>query len=268
MDPSLIAALLVLGAFTGFAAGLLGIGGGMLMVPFMSMVLDAVGVPHDEVVKVAIATSLTTIVFTSASSVRAHQRRGAVRWDVVRALAPGILVGSLLGAQIAHAVPGRALAACFGLFIGWSALRMLTSRPPAPDRGLPGPAGMFAAGGVIGALSALLGAGGAFMTVPYLVRRNVPLIGAVASSAACGFPIAVAGAAGYAWAGRHVDLPAGTLGYVYLPALACVSAASVLTAPLGARLAHALPVRTLRRIFAALLSALAAYMLWRAARGT
>ncbi|RPH46649.1 MAG: sulfite exporter TauE/SafE family protein [Burkholderiales bacterium] len=267
MDPMLIAALLVLGAFTGLAAGLLGIGGGMLMVPFMSMVLDAVGVPHDEVVKVAIATSLTTIVFTSVSSVRAHQRRGVVRWDIVRALAPGILVGSLLAAQVAHAVPGRALAAFFGLFIGWSALRMLSSRPPAPDRDLPGAPGMFAAGGVIGALSALLGAGGAFMTIPYLVRRNVPLIGAVASSAACGFPIALAGAAGYAWAGRHVALPGGTLGYVYLPALACVSAASVLTAPLGARLAHALPVRTLRRIFAGLLSALATYMLWRAVRG-
>jgi uncharacterized membrane protein YfcA len=268
MALSLIAALLVLGAFTGFAAGLLGIGGGMLMVPFMSMVLDAVGVPHDEVVKVAIATSLSTIVFTSASSVRAHQQRGAVRWDIVRAFAPGILVGSMLAAQLAHAVPGRLLAAAFGLFIGWSALRMLSSRPPSPDRELPGPAGMLAAGGVIGALSALLGAGGAFMTVPYLVRRNVPMIGAVASSAACGFPIALAGAAGYAWAGRHVALPGGTLGYVYLPALACVSAASVLTAPMGARFAHRLPVLTLRRIFAGLLSGLAAYMLWRAARGT
>lgn len=267
MVPSLIAALLVLGAFAGLAAGMLGIGGGMLMVPFMSMVLDAVGMPHDEVVKVAIATSLTTIVFTSVSSVRAHHKRGAVRWDIVRALAPGILVGSLLAAQLAHAVPGRLLAAFFGLFVGWSAVRMLSSRPPSPDRELPGTPGMLAAGSVIGALSALLGAGGAFMTVPFLVRRNVPLIGAIASSAACGFPIAVAGAAGYAWAGRHVDLPGGTFGYVYLPALACVSAASVFTAPVGARLAHTLPVRTLRRIFAGLLSVLAAYMLWRAGRG-
>lgn len=267
MTLPIVVALLVLGAFTGFAAGLLGIGGGMLMVPFMSMALDAVGFPHDEVVKVAIATSLTTIVFTSISSVRAHHARGAVRWDIVRALAPGILAGALLAAQLAHAVPGRALAAFFGLFIGWSALRMISSRPPSPDRQLPGAAGMFAAGGAIGALSALLGAGGAFMTVPFLARRNLPMISAVASSAACGFPIALAGAIGYAWAGRDLELPAGTVGYLYLPALACISAASVTTAPWGARVAHALPTRTLRRIFAVLLLSLAAYMISRALRG-
>lgn len=266
MTVTIVVALLVLGAFTGFAAGLLGIGGGMMMVPFMSMVLDAIGFPHDEVVKVAIATSLTTIVFTSISSVRAHHARGAVRWDVVRSLAPGILAGSLLAAQLAHAVPGRALAAFFGLFIGWSALRMFSSRPPSPDRQLPGAAGMFGAGTAIGALSALLGAGGAFMTVPFLARRNLPMIAAVASSAACGFPIAVAGAIGYAWAGRDLHLPAGTVGYIYLPALACISVASVTTAPWGARVAHALPTRTLRRVFAVLLMTLAAYMLWRAVR--
>lgn len=267
MTPVLVVALLLLGAFTGLAAGMLGIGGGMLMVPFMSMLLDHIGFPKDEVVKVAIATSLTTIVFTSASSVRAHHARGAVRWDVVRALAPGILAGSLLAAHFAHAVPGRALAGFFGLFIGWSALKMIAGRPPAPERALPGAAGMAAAGGAIGALSALLGAGGAFITVPFLVRRNVPPISAVASSAACGFPIALAGALGYMWAGRDLVLPAGTLGYLYLPALACISAASVTTAPLGARLAHSLPTRTLRRIFAALLAALAVYMLTRALRG-
>lgn len=267
MTFALVVAMLALGAFAGLAAGLLGIGGGMLMVPFMSMLLDRIGFPHDEVVKVAIATSLTTIVFTSVSSVRAHHARGAVRWDVVRTLAPGILAGSLLAAQLAHAVPGRALAAFFGLFIGWSALKMIAGRPPSPGGRLPGPAGMAAAGCGIGALSALLGAGGAFVTVPFLVRRNLPMISAVASSAACGFPIALAGAVGYAWAGRHLDLPSGTLGYVYLPALACIAAASVTTAPIGARLAHALPARTLRRIFAGLLAALAVYMLWRALRG-
>jgi uncharacterized membrane protein YfcA len=267
MDPLLVVALLCLGAFTGLAAGLLGIGGGMVMVPFMALALDSIGFPHGEVVKVAIATSLTTIVFTSISSVRAHHARGAVRWDVVRAFAPGILVGSLLAAQAAHLVPDRVLAAFFGLFIGWSALRMLSSRPPRPDRELPGPPGMFGAGAAIGALSALLGAGGAFMTVPFLVKRNVPILNAVASSAACGFPIAVAGTIGYAWAGWSVPLPPHTLGYVYLPALACISAASVTTAPLGARLAHSLPTATLRKLFAVLLLALAAYMLRRAVRG-
>ena len=119
MDPLIVAGLLVLGAFTGFAAGLLGIGGGMLMVPFMTMMLERIGFPADQVVKVAIATSLTTIVFTSMASVRAHHRRGAVRWDAVRSLAPGILVGSLIGAQIAGAIPGKALGLCFGLFLGF-----------------------------------------------------------------------------------------------------------------------------------------------------
>jgi uncharacterized membrane protein YfcA len=266
MTLSLVVALLTLGAFTGLAAGLLGIGGGMLMVPFMTMALDAIGFPHDDVVKVAIATSLTTIVFTSVSSVRAHHARGAVRWDVVRTLVPGILAGSLVAAQLAHLVPGRVLTAFFGLFIGWSALRMLSARKPPVDRQLPGTGGMLVAGGVIGALSALLGAGGAFITVPFLVRRNLPMLNAVATSAACGFPIAFAGTVGYAWAGWSASLPEHTVGYVYLPALACISAASVTTAPLGARLAHALPTATLRRVFAALLIALATYMLWRAVR--
>jgi uncharacterized membrane protein YfcA len=265
MDPPIIAALLALGAFTGLAAGLLGIGGGMLMVPFMTMLLERVGFAAGDVVKVAIATSLTTIVFTSMSSVRAHHARGAVRWDVVRALAPGILVGSLVAAQVAGAVPGRALAAFFGLFIGWSALSMAGSRATGADRPLPGAAGMFGAGAGIGALSAVLGAGGGFMTVPFLARRGVSMQHAVASSAACGFPIALAGTLGYVWAGRGVQLPGGTIGYIYLPALACISAASVLTAPWGARIAHALPRRTLQSVFAGLLLALAAYMLWRAA---
>lgn len=263
MDPLIILALLVLGAFTGFAAGLLGVGGGMLMVPFMTMLLTHVGFPAEQVVKVAIATSLTTIVFTSISSVRAHHRRGAVRWAAVRGLAPGILAGSLLGAQLAGAVPGRLLGAFFGVFLGYSASKMLWGAPPRPEGELPSNAGLFGMGGVIGALSAVLGAGGGFLTVPFLVKRNVPMQAAVASSAACGFPIALAGTLGYIWAGRHLQLPAGTLGYVYLPALAVISTSSVLTAPLGAKVAHAMPTATLKKVFAALLGALSLYMLGR-----
>ena len=118
MDISLILGLLVLGAATGFLAGLLGIGGGMVTVPFMAMLLSAQGFPVAETVKVAIATSLTTIVFTSMSSVRAHHRRGAVRWDLVRLLAPGILLGALCAAQLAGWLPDRWLAAFFGVFVG------------------------------------------------------------------------------------------------------------------------------------------------------
>ena len=264
MDLTLILALLVLGAATGFLAGLLGIGGGMVMVPFMTMLLATQPIPAAETVKVAIATSLTTIVFTSMSSVRAHHRRGAVRWDLVRLLAPGILGGALLGAQVAGWMPGRVLAGFFGVFVGYSALQMLRGGRAEATGRLPGPAGMLGMGGAIGGISSLVGAGGGFITVPFLTRGQVPIHHAVATSAACGFPIALAGTLGYMWAGRGLDLT-GSVGYVYLPALLCIASASVLTAPLGARAAHALPTATLRKVFALVLLALAAYMLSKAA---
>ncbi len=267
MDIFLIVAFLALGALTGFAAGLLGIGGGMVLVPFVTMLLAAKGFPAEHVVKVAIATSLATILFTSVSSVRAHAQRGAVRWDIAKTLAPGILVGALAGAQVAASLRSSWLAVGFGVFVGLMATRMLRQRPARAGRALPGAPGRFAAGTVIGAAGAILGAGGGFVTVPFLTRANVRIHEAVATSAACGFPIALAGALGYAWAGRGLEMPAGTVGYLYLPALASIVATSVLTAPLGARAAHAMPVERLRRVFAALLYALASYMLWKGLRG-
>src|SRR5690606_14352888 len=213
--------------------------------------------------KVAIATSLTTILFTSLSSVRAHARRGAVRWDIARTLAPSIVLGSLVGAQIAALLPGRVLAIGFAVFVGFMATQMLFGRKQPADRVLPGALGMASMGGVIGVLSALAGAGGGFITVPFLTRANVRIHEAVATSAACGFPIALAGTIGYVAAGWNVELPAGTIGYVYLPALAAVVTTSVLTAPLGAKTAHALSVDRLRRLFALLLYVLAAYMMWK-----
>ena len=260
---ALIASFLVLGAFTGFAAGLLGIGGGMLLVPFLTMLLTSQGFPLGQIVKIAIATSLATILFTSLSSVRAHARRGAVRWDIAKLLAPGIVVGSMLGAQIAALLPGSVLAIGFGVFVGAMATRMLMPKSTQTGRTLPGTVGMLGMGGTIGVLSALAGAGGGFITVPFLTRANVRIHEAVATSAACGFPIALAGTAGYIVAGWNVALPAGTIGYIYLPALATVVAVSVLTAPLGAKAAHALSVDRLRRLFAMLLYVLAAYMMWK-----
>lgn len=264
MEIGSIALLIVLGAAVGFVAGLLGIGGGMLMVPFMTMLLTAQGFPSDAIIKVAIATSLTTILFTSLSSVRAHHLRGAVLWPVVASLAPGILFGSLIGAQIAAYMPNRLLAVLFAVFIGFSAVQMLLNRKPKATRQLPGSVGMFGAGSGIGALAALVGAGGGFVSVPFMAWCNVPIRTAVATSAALGFPIALAGSIGYAIAGWNVPLPSWTLGYIYLPALVCIAIASVLTAPAGARTAHALPTDKLRRIFALVLFSLAAYMMWKA----
>lgn len=263
-DPLLVLQLAVLGTGTGFLAGLLGIGGGMIMVPFLTMILTAQGFPADYTVKMAVATSLATITFTSLSSVRAHHSRGAVLWPVVRMLAPGILVGSVLGAQVAVALPGKWLGILFAIFVGFSATQMFLGRKPKPTRTLPGPAGTFGAGTFIGVLSALVGAGGGFISVPFMTWCNVRIHDAVGTSAALGFPIALAGTLGYVWAGMGMQqMPPGSVGYLYLPALVIISVASVLMAPLGARTAHRMDVRPLKKVFGLLLYALAAYFLLR-----
>lgn len=262
----LVVELLILGSFTGFLAGLLGVGGGMLMVPFMTLLLSAKGMPAAYVVKMAIATSLATICFTSIASVRAHHQRGAVLWPVAKLLAPGIVVGSLLGAQIAKALPAQVLAILFALFVSFSALQMLIDKKPKATRQLPGTAGMLTAGGTVGLLASLVGAGGAFVSVPFMTWCNVKIHNAVATSAALGFPVAVAGTLGYVIAGWSLhDMPPGALGFIYLPALVVISIASVVTAPIGARTAHRMDMRQLKRVFACLLFGLAGYMIWKAA---
>lgn len=267
IDLGLVLECLALGATAGFLAGLLGVGGGMMMVPFLTMILTRRGVTPDAAVKIAIATSMATILFTSISSLNAHRRLGTIRWDAVRGFAPGILVGGLIGGLgIFAALRGRALAGFFAAFVGWSAWRMLRGGAPAARRELPGFAGMAGVGAAIGGLSGLVGAGGAFMSVPFMVWCNVPMHRAVGTSAALGFPIALANTLAYVIAGWHEPSPLpGVVGYLYLPALAVISLASVSTAPLGARTSRALDVRQLRRVFAVLLFALAGYMAWRAA---
>ncbi|TFZ07894.1 sulfite exporter TauE/SafE family protein [Ramlibacter humi] len=261
----LLLELAALGIGTGFLAGLLGIGGGMIMVPFLTIILDARGVPADLTVKMAIATSMATIIFTSISSVRAHHKRGAVRWDIVKALAPGIVIGSLIGSLGVFALlKGNVLAIVFGLFVGFSATQMFLDKKPKPTRQMPGTAGTVAAGGVIGFISGLVGAGGGFISVPFMAWCNIAIHNAVATSAALGFPIAVANVAGYVASGLKVaNLPPASFGYIWLPGLVVIAACSVFTAPLGARAAHALPVGKLKRVFATILYLLAAYMLYK-----
>ncbi len=265
LEPLLILELALLGIGTGFLAGLLGIGGGMLMVPFITIIMSSRGVGPDLAVKMAIATSMATIIFTSISSVRAHHKRGAVRWDIVKRLAPGIVLGSLVSSLGVFALlKGSWLAVFFGLFVSFSATQMFLDKKPKPTRQMPGTSGQLAAGGVIGFLSGLVGAGGGFISVPFMTWCNVAIHNAVATSAALGFPIAVANVAGYIISGQGVqNLPAGSFGYIWLPALAVIALASVFTAPLGARAAHALPVGKLKRVFASILYLLAAYMLWK-----
>ncbi|MEP6823688.1 MAG: sulfite exporter TauE/SafE family protein [Ramlibacter sp.] len=264
IEPRLILELLLLGAGTGFLAGLLGIGGGMLMVPFVTIILTAKGFPTEYTVKMAVATSLATICFTSLSSVRAHHKRGAVLWPIVRVLAPGIVLGSLIGAQVAVALPSKVLSVLFATFVAFSATQMFLDRKPKPTRTLPGPLGTFGMGGVIGLLSALVGAGGAFVSVPFMTWCNVKIHDAVGTSSALGFPIALAGTLGYVWAGQSLpQMPPGAIGYLYLPGLVVISLASMGTAPLGARLAHSMDIRPLKKVFAAVLYVLAAYFLLR-----
>lgn len=259
----LVVELLALGLVGGFLAGLLGVGGGMMMVPFITAIVSHRGVPPALAVKIAIATSMATILFTSLSSLRAHHRLGAVRWDLVRRLTPGVVAGGLLAGAGAFALlKGQGLALFFAAFIGWSALNMWRDRKPQPGRALPGTPGLLGAGGVIGFLSGLLGAGGAFVAVPFMVWCNVPIRHAVGTAAAIGFPVALAATAGYVLAGWGLPpaLP-GMVGYLYLPALGLIALASVSMAPLGARVAQRMDTRRLKRLFALLLLGLAGYML-------
>ena len=265
LDTTLILELAVLGLCTGFLAGLLGIGGGMVLVPFLTWMISQRGVSGDLAVKMAIATSMATILFTSVSSVRAHHKKGAVRWDLVKGLAPGIVLGSLLGSVgIFALVKGASLAIFFGCFVGFSATQMFLDKKPAPTRQMPGFTGQLGAGGLIGLLSGLVGAGGGFISVPFMTWCNVAIHNAVATSAALGFPIALANVAGYIVSGLSLDqLPPYSFGYLWLPALVVVACCSVLMAPVGASTAHKLPVKQLKRVFAGMLYLLAGYMLYK-----
>jgi uncharacterized protein len=267
VEIGLIAPLLALGAITGFLAGLLGIGGGMIMVPFLGMVLKANGVPVDQIVKVSIATSLATILFTSISSVWSHHHRGTVRWDLVALLAPGIVIGSLVAAQFAAVAKDSWMAIFFGLFVGYMALQMLRPKSKTAStttpKTLPPNYQLTGVGAAIGGLSSLVGAGGGFMTVPYLAARGISLPQAIASSAACGFPIALAGTIGYIYSGWDLTIAPGAIGFIYLPALIVVSIASMAIAPLGVKVAATAPTATLKKLFGGMLFCIATYMLWK-----
>jgi uncharacterized membrane protein YfcA len=256
------AAYLGIGVLVGFAAGLLGIGGGVVMVPLLVLVFTAHQMPPAHVLHLALGTALAAMMFTSVSSMRAHHAHAAVDWQIARAMSPGMLVGSFGAALLAGMIPTRPLALVFTAFVFYAATSILLDLKPTTTRELPGFAGTFAAGAVIGAISSLLAAGGAFMTIPFLAWCGVPLRRAIGTAAANGLPIAIAGTAGYLIQGWRVpDLPTPSVGYVYLPALALVVTTSMLAAPLGARVAHRLPVKRLRVTFALLLYVFALRML-------
>lgn len=255
-------AYLGIGGLVGFAAGLLGIGGGVVLVPLLVFVFSSSGINPEQVLHIALGTGLAVMVFTSVSSMRAHHAHGAVDWKIARAMSPGMLAGSFGAALIAGLIPTRPLALMFTALVFYAATQILLDLRPKTTRELPGAAGLFGAGALIGAISSLMAAGGAFLTIPFLAWCNVPIRRAIGTAAANGLPIAIAGTAGYVLNGLHTEgLPRYSVGYVYLPALAFVVSTSMLTAPLGARLAHRLPVKRLRAIFALILYAMATKLL-------
>jgi len=242
---------LLTGAAAGLLAGLLGVGGGLVIVPSLAWLLAGQAVPGGHLMHLAVGTSLAAIIPTAVSSLLAHQRRGSVHWPVVRSVLPGILAGALGGAWLARQVSSPGLALCFGTFEVLVALQLFFAVRPSAHRGLPGTSGMTTAGVIIGAVSALLGIGGGTLTTPFLLWNGIDIRHAVGTSATCGLPIALAGAAGFALSGQAVMAGrAWTTGFIYWPAVAGIVLASVPLAPLGTRLAHHLPRSQLQRLFA------------------
>lgn len=258
-----IALYFAAGAFVGFLAGLLGIGGGMTLVPVLASMFAAQHFAPDHVVHLALGTGMASIMFTSSASVRAHHRLGGVDWSLVKRVGPAMVVGTLLSTALSGWVPQRALALAFGVIVYAGATQILLGRKPSAARTLPGTPALLAIGVVIGAICGLVSAGGAFLTVPFMLFCGVSMTTAIGTGAALGVPVAVMGTLGYVFSGWSVPgLPSMAVGFVYLPALVGLVAGSVLTAPLGARTAHRLPLGILRKVFACLLYALATKMLW------
>ncbi|MGB1465666.1 MAG: sulfite exporter TauE/SafE family protein [Alcanivorax nanhaiticus] len=255
------------GVGAGLLAGALGLGGGVVIVPALIFLFHGLGFPPDLVAKMAVATSLSTIIVTSISAVRTHHRAGYVRWPVAFRLGVGIVVGAFAGAFIADAMKGELLTRLFGLFAMLIALQMLLMGNrqldnSQPER-VPGALGLGIAGALIGTGSAIFGIGGGSLTVPFLSWCRLKMQQAVAISSACGLPIAIAGTVGFAVAGwNEQHLPDGALGYVFLPATAGIVLTSFPFARLAARVSHRLPSATLKRVFAAVLFVLGLKLLF------
>jgi len=248
-----------LGVFVGFFSGLLGIGGGSMIVPVLGLTFVAFGFSPDQVLHLSLGTSLAAMIIATASATRAHHRRGAVRWDIVKRLAPGIVIAGLAAGVVARALPLAFLKVFFLCFMGYVAYQIIFGLKPRPGSALPGPAATAAVGFAIGGLSALAGVGGAMLSVPFMLYCGVPFKGAIGTSAAISFVVSVAGAIGFMAAGfGEAGLPAGSLGYVYLPAFIGISLTSIFLAPLGAKAAHGMPVDKLKKVFALFLVVLAA----------
>lgn len=260
MTPMLIP-YLAIGAIAGLFAGMLGIGGGVIVVPALVIVFSMIGLPHEHLLHLSIGTSLATIVVTSLASLRAHHAKGAINWAAVRQMTPGVAIGCMIGAWTAAQISTTPLKMLFAIFEFYIATQMLLEFAPNPHRELPGKAGMAITGSIIGIISSMLGIGGGTLLVPFMVYCNASMRQAVGTASALGLPAAIFGCAGFIVSGWEAPgLPLHSLGYVYLPALPAIAVTSVLIAPQGARLAHYLAPSLLKKIFAVVLYILAIKM--------
>ena len=253
---------LLLGAIVGFMAGLLGIGGGGIMVPILTSVFLAQGFSVDTVVHLALGTSMASIIVTSFASLKAHHAQEGVIWHIVKGMTAGVIFGAFIATFIAAYMSTLALAVFFAVFMAYVALQMFINKQPKPSRRLPEMLGLSSVSTGIGIVSALVAIGGGSLTVPFLVWSNIDIRKAIGTSAAIGFPIAIAGTLGYLINGwTEMEDQSNTFGFIYLPAVIAISAVSFITAPFGARLAHRLPVAVLKKVFAIFLIALSGKML-------
>jgi uncharacterized membrane protein YfcA len=250
----IIAIYALTGIFAGIIGGMLGLGGGIIIVPILHFLFIQQDFPPSILMHLAVTTSLTTIIVTSLSATYTHHKKTAVLWPVVRGLSPGILIGAGIGAVLVDILSSNVLRIVFGVFETLVAIQIWFELKPEGRTNLPGTSGLVGTGTGIGLFSTLLGIGGGTLTVPFLLWCNVNIRNAVAVSSACGFPIAVAGSTALIIAGwNNTDVPEHAFSYLYWPAALMIIAMTVFFAPLGARLAHYLPVRTLKRIFSILL---------------
>jgi uncharacterized membrane protein YfcA len=244
---------LALGSFTGVVAGLFGIGGGGIIVPVLTIVLLSLGFNEEDVVKVALGTSMAIISITSVSSFRAQHKKKAVRWDLFRLITPGVIVGTFVFTFIASNVDSFYLSLFFAIFMLYAVLSIFLGNKPQPKGIHIGKIGQLIAGFVIGGLSALVSIGGGMLSVPYLVKQGIDIKKAIGTSSAIGFPLAVSGTLGYIINGfEYTSLENMMLGYVYIPAFISIAIASYITAPIGVHLSHKLPVPTLKKVFGVL----------------
>lgn len=239
----------LIGLLAGYLAGFLGIGGGFVVVPALTWLFLREASTAPWAIHMAVGTSLATMLVTSLSSILAHHRRRAIRWTLVRSLAPGLVAGAVLGALIADALAADELGRVFGGFALLAGLQLILGRNPEGEQAVPSQPGVSLVGLVIGAISSLIGIGGGALTGPWQMWHGIRAQNAVATSAACGYPIALAGSLSFVLLGWQEGLPELSLGYVHGPAFAGIALTSALAAPLGAATVHRLPPLLVRRLF-------------------